>query len=885
VDNGVSESSTYWYQVTFNDTDGDDTTNASNPQVIGSFLTPACTTDDITSFSNSAEASSCRTVTVTGTFAGDADGDSTTIVEYREDAAGPPWTTICGNVGGPSPRQCIVADTSTAAITRGGTYYIHVTYLDPDGVPATNDETIGPITLPSCGTDDTPPTAVFLAPRRNAVVSGTDLVMVQVYDGGGLASSSPVQLAVNDGSFSAATENTNYDCGNGCSVWEYTLNTSGLADDSHRITVQVSDNKSPANVARVSQAFRSYNPSGQPGGSGQLLRRTTGSQICSDCHNIPTHSSQWTSSRYGNWAIDCMTCHTPHKTTNIFLIRQDIQTPNTGLHTVKFHYDDGLTAGNDNPGDATADNPDLLSFLGDWSGASGEPYTDGICETCHTRTKYHRNDTSGDNNHSHNASTRCLDCHSHAQGFVGSGSCLGCHSNDGDAGTQGANSRRPVLPDFSKESHHVGNGGSMGGSLTDFDCVVCHAEGRAHDDDSDGTWEVTTTSEHQDEQIDLRDADNDGTSFTYDKDAIDGDGSIAGPEDWNSGNATWVTQTSTALDPFCLSCHDGGSNAGAQDSYSREPDGVGGFLGTPTNPFGDGTVTNNYDQVDRGGVVDIASRVVAGGSDLDTDGTGPGTRQSQGINDPPEGIYSRHAIRGQSLSVYEDSPDAGIPTAYWNRTQFAWNDSSVMGCADCHTTDGANTTEGNAHGSYSEYLLKDGDGLANEGRRVPSTDPLDNEGPYNCYLCHQKTRYDAEEATFDHTGNTQDYTDYVNLAGTSRIVVGNDGGNIYAYACGNCHGGVVDYDADGTGDFEFGTIHGTSQIFDIRNKSGEDVGDREAYRFTNGNSLRFYDPQDWATAPRTCYTIDKGENDSFGGCTKHGGGQSEDTAFARDLSY
>ena len=88
------------------------------------------------------------------------------------------------------------------------------------------------------------------------MVSGVDLVKIQVYDGGNLAGADPVQVAVNDGGFSPATENTNYDCGTGCSVWEYSLDTTGLANDSHRITVQVSDDQSPANVARVSQVVR-----------------------------------------------------------------------------------------------------------------------------------------------------------------------------------------------------------------------------------------------------------------------------------------------------------------------------------------------------------------------------------------------------------------------------------------------------------------------------------------------------------------------------------------------------------------------------------------------------------------------------------------------------
>ena len=66
---------------------------------------------------------------------------------------------------------------------------------------------------------------------------------------------------------------------------------------------------------------------------------------------------------------------------------------------------------------------------------------------------------------------------------------------------------------------------------------------------------------------------------------------------------------------------------------------------------------------------------------------------------PPQGLFARHAIRGQSASRYGSQQ---IPNSFWNQTRVAWDDTSVMGCADCHTVDGANGTGGNAFSEASQ---------------------------------------------------------------------------------------------------------------------------------------------------------------------------------------
>src|SRR6266508_1357996 len=291
---------------------------------------------------------------------------------------------------------------------------------------------------------------------------------------------------------------------------------------------------------------------------------------------------------------------------------------------------------------------------------------------------------------------------------------------------------------------------------------------------------------------------------------------------WNSGNAVWRTQTSTNLDPFCINCHD--SDGAPQMPGAKQP--------TCTAP---------------GTVVDVKSMVTG--------------------SPPPKGTFSRHAIRGQSTSIYTkytalggtyrsmyEGPAAGqgrfTSMGTDENGKPNWNDTSVMGCADCHTSDGANGAAGNAHGSGSEYLLKDSSGGAAEGTLAALN--------YVCYRCHfNNTTNNYYSGGSPHTGNGGDWVDYTGQVGTGRVPFGNTGGNWQATACGNCHGATA-----------FGGIHGTSEMVPVTTSttSGATVNCgttpgacRNAYRFTNGASMRYYDPLGWTGTQSQCYTLSTGE--------------------------
>lgn len=90
---------------------------------------------------------------------------------------------------------------------------------------------------------------------------------------------------------------------------------------------------------------------------------------------------------------ECLVCHAPHQSSNLFLIREMIMRP------------DGSVA----PVDLTE-----IAGVADGGLASATDPGSGLCETCHTQTEFFRNDGTG---RDHFAFT-CFTCHSHRDGFV-----------------------------------------------------------------------------------------------------------------------------------------------------------------------------------------------------------------------------------------------------------------------------------------------------------------------------------------------------------------------------------------------------------------------------------------------------------------------------------
>ena len=124
----------------------------------------------------------------------------------------------------------------------------------------------------------------------------------------------------------------------------------------------------------------------RPGEFGPGHRRLP---ACADCHaEKRTHHDP---------AMDlqqpCVVCHAAHGSGNLQLIREQIDTPTGGRRSVQFVNRNGLADG---------------------SYASAVLAGTGICETCHTATRYYRADASG----LPHFTIACVSCHEHVNGFV-----------------------------------------------------------------------------------------------------------------------------------------------------------------------------------------------------------------------------------------------------------------------------------------------------------------------------------------------------------------------------------------------------------------------------------------------------------------------------------
>jgi hypothetical protein len=192
-------------------------------------------------------------------------------------------------------------------------------------------------------------------------------------------------------------------------------------------------------------------------GDGFLLRRTNDADGCggpaSACHNIADHQSQ-----------DCLVCHTPHSTNNIYLVRDSIQTPSSGKLEVIFK-----TLGIGDP----YNDPDPVigdPFSGVMADDSDHVHT-GICEVCHRTTSHHNNDDTHSGQGHYNAED-CSGCHLHTEGFPipessesGGGQSCTCHS--GIFGPMNTSTT---------SYHHQMNGNGADYTIASRTCLTCHVD-------------------------------------------------------------------------------------------------------------------------------------------------------------------------------------------------------------------------------------------------------------------------------------------------------------------------------------------------------------------------------------------------------------------------
>lgn len=355
----------------------------------------------------------CDTMTVSFTFTGDENFNSITYFEYNTTNTWP-GTVACAAVSGASPRTCTITGLNLSA----NSYYVRVTQTDADGVTGTNP--LVSAQIPSgCGTNFVPAINI-LSPLNGARVAGNATYPFKIQasvwdpeDTNPLADAS-VQVSIDGSAWTSMTRNPNYDdAGNRYYVYEYNWVPGSIGV--HRISVRVTDSVGNTGYAQpnvyvyVNDISPSVSAAGKVfKGEGTLLVRTNSAEVCNDCHNLPSHGSAGMNrTNYGSWQLNCRDCHSPHVGGNIYLVNSAINTPNSGTKTVTFQS--------------------LTNFV------DNAPPRDGICEVCHTKTKYYRND--GSQPQAHNKDTQnCTSCHPHNRGFApsesgGGSSCCSCHSD------------------------------------------------------------------------------------------------------------------------------------------------------------------------------------------------------------------------------------------------------------------------------------------------------------------------------------------------------------------------------------------------------------------------------------------------------------------------
>lgn len=206
----------------------------------------------------------------------------------------------------------------------------------------------------------------------------------------------------------------------------------------------------------------------------------------SECIDPTKGNGTWTPGKHassGGWGVTggvygvflCTTCHTAHGTSNIYLIKGAITTPDgsnflssaTNSVSVDFRVKSGTAAV---PG------PQTSGIMGDDSVTHSTSVF--VCEVCHV---YDASDANGVNKHaynmsvtdSHNNGADCTTCHNHKNAFMSG--CTSCHGDppqDGTIGPPGVATPATGVTNPSSAGAHV-----FHATTRAMLCEACHTGG------------------------------------------------------------------------------------------------------------------------------------------------------------------------------------------------------------------------------------------------------------------------------------------------------------------------------------------------------------------------------------------------------------------------
>lgn len=531
------------------------------------------------------------------------------------------------------------------------------------------------------------------------------------------------------------------------------------------------------------------------------------SNVCNSCH-IPAGGAPVVSTHQTR---SCESCHNPHKSTNLHLVKT----------TVDIDPDSLIT---DNQPVILTDSTGVNSY------ADGDTTYNGICEVCHTTTKYHRNDGSGQ---AHNDAQNCFvsDCHAHdSAGNAFLASCTSCHAepplspvpwvegNDGENYSGGAGAHATHMAILSSETDP---------------CDHCHfRDGTAGNEHNEGSGTVLRAN------VDVVPDTTAYPTGSYDMGLAqcsniwchsDGVGSREGYS--GSPAITYANTPAWTATSACDDCHSDSPTTGSHATHlTATPDGPGATCSTCHGVGTDPPDNTNAGHVD--GDVDFAD-----GQPLSTTAV---CNTCHGITDALSKPTWGDPSTVTCLQCHDDAVSNGGAYALINGITAPDPDEGSPSGTDYWTTSG--------HGlsSSSTYAGSSTDsGAPNNGANL--TD-VNLDGSNDCWICHDPNSTGKYNGALSAGPNDN----RLNMVDTNHDVAGFQA-NVDTL-CVGCHGQGGTASTFATSHVNPDTTvvvncinchdpHGTSNIFMIRKYAPQDQF--EACRICHGTEV-YMENELWA---------------------------------------